>query len=180
MSSRGKKRKVAPEATTPVVPEKLLQEIGSSSPADDSAEHARQVAIVMKVTINSTHLKGTYIRDLKNVAAFFSAAWKDKVRKTIREGRTREERNQEKERTDDELAMLKRENEALRKQLAEERAERLRGFPSQKGQETRARDHRLDALEKKMDTIGPQVAREVLSQVRGMLGYEPNAPRMKG
>lgn len=40
MSSRGKKRKLVPEATTPVVPEKLLQEIGSSSPADISAEHA--------------------------------------------------------------------------------------------------------------------------------------------
>lgn len=96
------------------------------------------------------------------------------------EGRIREERDQERERVDARLAKLERENEALRKEAAAERAERLQGFPSQKGQKTRARDYRLDALEKNMDAIGPQVAREVLSQVRGMLGYGPSLPRMKG
>jgi hypothetical protein len=54
-----------------------------------STEHARQVAEVMKVAVKSTNLKGTYIRALKNAAAFFSAAWRDQTRKRSGEGRNR-------------------------------------------------------------------------------------------
>jgi hypothetical protein len=38
---RVKKRKLAPSSVSPKVSEKLMQEIGTSSPADVSAEHAR-------------------------------------------------------------------------------------------------------------------------------------------
>jgi hypothetical protein len=116
----GKKRKLAPSSVSPKVSENLMQELGTSSPADVSAEHARQVAIVMKVAINSTHLKGTYIRDLKNAAAFFSAAWKDKTRKRSRE--RRKEKEAKDENADARVTLLEEENATLRRELAEERA----------------------------------------------------------
>jgi hypothetical protein len=114
--SRGKKRKLAPPSLPPDISEKLLPEIGTSSSVDVSAEHARQVAVVMKVAVNSTNLKGTYIRDLKNAAAFFSAAWRDRTRKRSGEGSI------EKTARDDNvvarLTLLEEENAALRQELA--------------------------------------------------------------
>lgn len=156
-----------------MIPEKLLQEIGSSSQADISAEHARQVGMVMRVAINSTHLKDTYIRDLKTAATFFSAAWKDRSRKARRESHSRDDRSQELEQIKEELAMLRRENGELRSQLAEERAERARGLPTRRGRESQDRDPRLDALERKVDMIGPQIASEIMVQVKTLLGGDP-------
>jgi hypothetical protein len=164
---RGKKRKLAPSSMSSKVSEKLMQEIGTSSPADVSAEHARQVAIVMKAAINSTHLKGTYIRDLKNVAAFFSAAWKEKTRKRSRERRVEKETRDES--TYARVALLEEENATLRRELAAERAARTRESSGRSDQQrkSRDRDRKIEALEKRMEELGPQIARDILEQLTG-------------
>jgi hypothetical protein len=118
--SRGKKRKLAPPSLSPDISKKLLLEIGTSSPADVSAEHGRQVAVVMKVAVNSTNLKGTYIRDLKNAAAFFRAAWRDRTRKKSGEGRI--EKTARDDNVDARLTLLEEENTALRQELAKKPA----------------------------------------------------------
>jgi hypothetical protein len=139
---RGKKRKLAPSSVSPKVSEKLMQEIGTSSPADVSAEHARQVAIVMKVAINSTHLKGTYIRDLKNATAFFSAAWKDKTRKRSRERYVEREKETKGENTDARVTLLEEENSTLRRELAEERAAHARECTGRSDRDRKSRPQR--------------------------------------
>jgi hypothetical protein len=158
--AKGKKRKLAPPSVSPEVSEKLLQEIGTSSPADVSAEHARQVAIVMKVAINSTNLKGTYIRDLKNAAAFFSAAWKDKTRKRSRERHA--EKKTIDESVDARLTFLEEENATVRRELAE-RSSRTREYTGRGDQERRSRDRdrKIEALEKRIEELGPQIARDI-------------------
>jgi hypothetical protein len=121
----------------------------------------------MKAAINSTHLKGTYIRDLKNVAAFFSAAWKEETRKRSRERRVEKETRDES--TYARVALLEEENATLRRELAAERAARTRKSSGRSDQQrkSRDRDRKKEALEKGMEELGPQIARDILEQLTG-------------
>ncbi|XP_076481257.1 uncharacterized protein LOC143303699 isoform X2 [Bombus vancouverensis nearcticus] len=116
----------------------------------------------MHVATTSSHLKGTYIRSLKNAASYITAAWNTESSRRTRPARGTDD-------VDTRLSVLEEENAALRQELrrlaarvhecprcADATPEYDR--PSREGGNDRTR---LDALDRVVRELGPSILRTI-------------------
>jgi hypothetical protein len=149
-----------------------VYDLRTATAADTNAEMIRQVEITVKVATTSSNLKGTYIKALKEAASSLAAGTMEFTRRIGTAYSTRalvpvEARP----------SVLEKENEALRKELAEMAMSAPRvcsrcgvsadeaGRPPRSGQNDG--NERLAALEKKVEELGPSIIRAIEDSLRG-------------
>ncbi|XP_060831686.1 uncharacterized protein LOC132915940 [Bombus pascuorum] len=119
----------------------------------------------MRVANTSSNLKGTYVKVLRDAAAYIAIAWKDRGMKETGPApnggtatmRTVEER----------LLALEEENAALRQELAR------RPAPDPTSRESKSESARIETLEKELKELGPRI-REAIEERNG--GGRPRTP----
>jgi hypothetical protein len=161
---------------TPDISVDLALDIRTSSAADVSAEFTRQVSKILRVAAVSSSLKGASIKDLKDVATYVAAAWRElnlQRAEVVHSGSTTAAMLAEAR-----LTALEEENAALRKELRR-LAARIHECPRCNGRaiesshppsggETRRR------AEKKMDELGPSIMRAIEEWFGGEDRAAPN------
>jgi hypothetical protein len=150
-------------------------EVRMSSAADVSAEVTRQIAEIIRVAKTSSNLKGTYVKALKDAAAYITTAWQNQALQSVR--LEQNSGTAAAKLADARMTALEKENAALRQELSRRTAcahecPRCRGSASDSDRpprEDKSENARLADLEGRAEEIRPSILRAIEKRFAGHL-----------